>query len=225
VSRRVVLILLALLALPALALAAETDPKERLTAADQAKARSIVLKRTDFVAGWKRLPATKEESDLSCSFYNPDGSDLTLSGKANAEFERPGGVPSVLSYADVYASAKDAAAAWNRTVRPALARCLAQFFKKEAETDPNTKVTILKQGRIAFPRVAPRTMAFRVAMQLKVTEAGKTSTVPVTIHLVVVGRGRAEAGLLTFAPAPGIPGPDLRAFAKLLAERMQKAGF
>lgn len=44
-----------------------------------------------------------------------------------------------------------------------------------------------------------------------------------TVHVVVVGRGRAEAGLLTFAPAPGIPGPDPRAFAKLLAE--QKAGF
>ena len=52
-SRRLALVLLVVLAVPALALAADTDPKKRINPADQRKARSIVLKRTDFVAGWK----------------------------------------------------------------------------------------------------------------------------------------------------------------------------
>ena len=52
VRRRLTILLLACLVAPALALAADTDPKKKLTPADQAKARSIVLKRSDFVAGW-----------------------------------------------------------------------------------------------------------------------------------------------------------------------------
>ena len=65
---------------------------------------------------------------------------------------------------------------------------------------------------MAFPRVAPRTAAFRINVKMVVTESGKTVTVPLTLHIVVVGRGRAEAGYLTFAPSPGVAAADLRAF-------------
>ena len=66
-------------------------------------------------AGWKRTStANSGDDDLSCSFYHPDCSDLTLTGDAEAEFQRTGGFPSVLSYADVYATATDAAASWSR---------------------------------------------------------------------------------------------------------------
>ena len=54
--RRLAIFLIACLVVPAVALAADTDPKKRITPADQAKARSIVLKPTDFAAGWKRAP-------------------------------------------------------------------------------------------------------------------------------------------------------------------------
>ena len=73
--------------------------------------------------------------------------------------------------------------------------------------------------------MAPRTAAFRINVKMVVTESGKTVTVPLTLHIVVVGRGRAEAGYLTFAPSPGVGAADLRAFAALLAERMKVAGF
>jgi hypothetical protein len=225
VSRRLALVLLVILAVPALALAAETDPKRKINAADERKAASIVFKRTDFTAGWKRTtsPST-DDDDLSCSFYKPDGSDLTLTGDAEAEFERTGGFPSLLSYADVYMNDRDAAAAWSRTVKPALARCVAQFFEREV-SEPGTKVTVVNHDRIAFPRLAPRTAAFRIDVKMAVTQNGQTATVPLTLHIVVVGRGRAEAGFLTFAPSPGIAAADLRDFGKLLAERMKVAGF
>lgn len=224
-SRRLALLLLFVLAVPALALAADTDPKRKINPADERKAAAIVFKRTDFTAGWKRTttPNTADD-DISCSFYKPDGSDLTLTGDAESEFERSGGFPSVLSYADVYATAKDAAAAWSRTVKPALARCLAQFFQNEV-SEPGTKVTVVNYGRITFPRLAPRTAAFRINVKMAVTQSGQTVTVPLTLHIIVVGRGRAEAGFLTFAPSPGVAAADLRAFAKLLAERMKVAGF
>jgi len=225
VSRRLALLLLAVLAVPAIALAADTDPKRKINAADERKAASIVLKRTDFATGWKRTTTpNNDDDDLNCSFYHPDGSDLTLTGDAEAEFERTGGFPSVLSYADVYATAKDAASAWSRTVKPALARCLAQFFQHEV-SGAGTTIKVLNYGKIAFPRVAPRSAAFRIAVRMVVSQDGQTTTVPLTLHIVVVGRGRAEAGFLSFAPSPGIAGTDLRAFGTLLAKRMKAAGF
>ena len=50
VSRRLALILLVVLAVPAIALAANTDPKREDHSADEARAASIVLKRTDLSA-------------------------------------------------------------------------------------------------------------------------------------------------------------------------------
>jgi len=225
VSRRLALLLLVVLAVPAIALAADTDPKRKLNAADERKAASIVFKRTDFAAGWKRTTTpNSDDDDLNCSFYHPNGSDLTLTGDAEAEFERTGGFPSVLSYADIYATAKDAAAAWSRTVKPALARCLAQFFQREVSA-PGTNVTVVNHGKLAFPRLAPRTAAFRINVKMAVTQNGQSATVPLTLLIVVVGRGRAEAGFLTFAPSPGIAAAELRAFGTLVAGRMKAAGF
>jgi hypothetical protein len=223
--RRLALLLLALLAVPALALAADTDPKRKITAADERKASAIVLKRADLAAGWKKTtsPST-DDDDLTCSYYNPKGSDLTLTGDAESEFEQTGGFPSVYSYADLYVTPGDAAAAWTRTVKPAAARCFAEFFRKESAKDPSTKVTVVKAGAMAFPKVAPRTAAFRIVLRLAVTQNGQTQTVPLTLHIVAVGRGRAEAGLMTFAPSPGVGAADLRAFAGLLAARMKAAG-
>ncbi len=223
-SRRLALVLLAVLAVPALALAADTDPKRKINAADERKATSIVFKRADFTAGWKRTSSPSTDEDISCSYYKPNGSDLTLTGDAEAEFEQAGGFPSIYSYADIYATPKDATAAWARTVKPALPRCLAEYFKKEV-TDASTKATVVKTGPIAFPKVAPRSAAYRIVVKLAVTGNGQTQTVPLTLHVVVVGRGRAEAGFLTFAPSPGVSTGDLRAFGRLLAERMKAAGF
>ena len=211
--------------MPALAVAADTDPKRKLNPGDEPRAGSIVFKETDFTAGWKKTTSPKDDDDLKCAYYNPNGADLTLTGDAVAEFERDGGLASVYSYADVYATAKDAAASWTRTVKPAAIRCFAELFQREAVNDPSTKVTVQKQGSVAFPKLAPRTAAFRIALKLSLTQNGQTTAVPLTLHLVVVGRGRAEAGFLTFAPSPGVAAADLRAFAKLMAERMKVAGF
>ena len=78
------------IAVPAVALAADTDPKKSITAADQAKARSIVLTRTDFAAGWKKVPAPPD-SDLVCPGFDPNESDLTLTGEAESDFQHAQG--------------------------------------------------------------------------------------------------------------------------------------
>ena len=77
VSRRLALLLLVVLAVPAIALAADTDPQRKINGADERKAASIVFTRTDFSSGWSRTSTPKsDDDDLNCSFYHPDGSDL-----------------------------------------------------------------------------------------------------------------------------------------------------
>jgi hypothetical protein len=142
------------LALPALALAAATDPKKQINPVDQRKAASIVLKRTDFVAGWKKVPNEPVKQGI----------------------EKQGG-----------------------------------------------KAAIVKQGQIAFPKLAPRTAAYRVVINVSHTQAGQTTTVPFTLHVIAIGNGRGDASLVTFGLGNGIPGADLRAFAKLLAGRLATA--
>ena len=54
-GRRLAILLAVCLAVPALALAADGDPKKRIVPADQKKAAAVVLKRADLAAGWKRV--------------------------------------------------------------------------------------------------------------------------------------------------------------------------
>lgn len=209
---------------PAVALAADTDPKKRIDPADQAKARAVVLKRTDLGAGWKTVPPSPEESEPTCPGYDPDSSDLTLTGQAEADFERRGGA-TVSSSVEVFISRSDALKSWSRAATPGLPRCLASTLRKSVEEDGG-KATIVKQGRIAFPRTAPRSVAFRVGARLTLEQQGKPPVhVPITIHLVGVGRGRADATLFTSGLGTGIPIGELRALARVLSMRLANAGF
>lgn len=220
-DRRLLLFILVVLAVPALALAADTDPTKQINPVDQRKAASIVLKRTDFVAGWKKVPNEPDSgADPSCPGYKPDQSDLILTGEAEANFT---GDPSRLtSYSNVFKTSRDALASWTRSVKPALAPCVARLLKQVIEKQGG-KAAIVKQGQIAFPKLAPRTAAYRVVISVSYTQAGKTTTVPFTLHVIAVGNGRGDASLVTFGLGNGIPGADLRAFAKLLSVRLAAA--
>jgi hypothetical protein len=221
VGRRLSIILVVCLAVPALALAAEGDPKKRIVPADQKKAASIVLKRSDLAAGWKRVRTPDER--LTCPGYNPDFSDLTVTGESESEFDSTDGIRFIASSSSVYTSAKDALASWTRSATPALARCLAQTFR-EGIAEDGGKAMIVKQGRMSFPRMSPRTAAYRVAARVSFTEAGKTTTIPFTIQVIGVGRGRGDATLFAMGPGAGIPAADLRGLARLLATRLQASG-
>ncbi len=221
-ARRVLLFVLVVLALPALALAAsDPDPKKQINSVDQRKAASIVLRRTDFVAGWKKVPNEPDSGEApNCPGYKPDQSDLILTGEAEANFT---GDPSRLtSYSNVFKTRRDALASWTRSVKPALAPCIARLLEQGIEKQGG-KAAIVKQGQIAFPKLAPRTAAYRVGINVSYTQAGKTTTVPFTLHVIAVGNGRGDASLVTFGLGNGIAGADLRAFAKLLAVRLAAA--
>lgn len=209
------------IAVPAVALAADTDPKKKITAADQAKARSMVFKGTDFAAGWKKVPPSPE-SDLTCPGFDPDESDLTLTGEAETDFEHTQGLLFVGSASEIFATKEDALKSWTRSDKPATARCIGYFFK-QGQTTKTTKVTIVSAGRMAFPKLAPRTTAFKVVTRLAITNEGKTTTVPMTLQLVAFGQGRGDTSMFAITPGSGIPTAELRALGKLLAARLAAA--
>ncbi|HUP32874.1 MAG TPA: hypothetical protein VM184_07555 [Gaiellaceae bacterium] len=218
-GRRLVVLLIACLAVP-VAAAATGDPKEAFTRADQAKAKAITLVRADLAAGWKKTSTPDSGDDLRCPGFDPNLSDLTLTGESESEFEHPGGAYAA-TFASVFRSEANARASFARFAKPALARCVAHFFR-EGVTKEGGTVRIVKQGQVAFPKVAPRVAAYRVTA--RVGAPGTTVTVPFTIDLILLGRGRGEVGLLTMSAGTGIAAAHLRAFARLLAARMQKAG-
>jgi hypothetical protein len=225
VGRRLAAFLVACLAVPALALGADGEPRKRIVPADQKRAVAALLTRSDLAAGWKRVHTPDSGDDgLKCPGFDPDESDLTLTGESESEFESTDGSRYITSFSEVYVSARHARASWSRSAKPALARCIGHFFREGIAKDGGT-ATIVRQGPIAFPRVAPRTIALRVATRVRFTEGGKTTTVPFTIHLIGVGRGRGDVGLMTMGPGSGVPLPQLRAFARVLAARMQQARF
>jgi hypothetical protein len=223
VGRRVATFLVACLVVPALALAAEGEPKKRIVAADQKKAAAIVLKRTDLAAGWRRVRTPGADEPLTCPGYNPDQSDLTLTGESLTEFAHGAGLPVLASSSAVYVSTKDALASWTRTIKPALVRCYADSFR-ETIAAQGGKATIVKQGRMAFPRLAPRTAAYRITARVVFTEGGQATTVPFVIHVIAFGRGRGDVALVAGGPGAGIPAASLRTFARLLASRLQASG-
>lgn len=221
--RRLAAVLAVFLAVPALALAAHTEPQRRIDPADQRKASSIVLKRSDFAAGWKKVSSSQDDdTHLNCPGYNPNESDLVLTGDAEAEFEAAGGFPAVLSASNVYRTRANALASWARGVKPALAVCLAKVLKETIEAD-GAQVAIVRQGKIAFPKLAPRTAAFRVTMKVSFTENGQTRSVPLTMYVIALGNGRGDAGLMTMAFGDSSRVSDVRVFARLLAQRLAAA--
>lgn len=223
VRRRLAAVVLVVLALPALALASHRDPKEQFTPADQRRAASIVLKRSDFVAGWKKTPSTPDDdSHLDCPGYDPNGADLVLTGEAEADFEAPGGFPAVFSFANVFKTRAHANASWTRAVKPALATCLAKLFKEGLESEGH-KAAITRSGKIAFPKVSPRTAAFRVVMKVTVTENGTSTTVPLTLYVVALGHGRGDVGMMAMGFGNSVPLDNVRTLAAVLAKRLAAA--
>jgi hypothetical protein len=200
--------------LSATALAAEGDPQKRHTPADTAKARSIVLKRGDLGAGWKRDTSPDTDDDLACSYYDPDQSDLVETGSAEGNFESQ--IAFVASEASIYRTAAQAQTAWSRAAKRELARCFGELLAKELRREVG-QVRIVRAGVLPFPRVAPQTAAWRIVA--RITESGRT--LPLTVDLIALRRARIIVllGVIQFGPTPQAAAE--RQLARLLASRMR----
>jgi hypothetical protein len=103
-----------------------TQPLDRPTAADNARARSAVTRLADLVVGF-RVDTKKERAPLipHCDGYPGDRSDVTVTGSAKSSFlHRSNSIASSVLYFKTFA---DGERYWKATVRPKYVDCLARF--------------------------------------------------------------------------------------------------
>ena len=191
------------------------DPQKRFTAADQAYARTLVLKRADLPgAGWKGTKSTDDTS--TCKSFNPDESKLVETGKQESlEFTRGGAF--VTSLAAIFRTKQDAVMGWNLEVKPKILDCLAESLA-QTSTGSST-VRIASRGRLAFPHLAPRTAAFYVRLAFNV----QGIRFGADLHFVCLGSGRANLALMTLSPGKPLtplPAGLDRKLATKLASRL-----
>jgi hypothetical protein len=210
VRRLVLAAALAAVVVP-VALAAPGDPQKKLTKADQAHARTVSLKLSDFGRGWSQeAPSKDNESKPRCSSYNPDQSDLIETGEYDSpNFSVPPG-SFVSSSVGVFKTAAMARTGYGRVAVPALPRCFGELFRKGI-TKPQS-ATILFAGPLAFPRYGDRSNGYRIRASVKVG----TATVPATIDIVLLNRGRIDVAVI-FA---GIQQPFAPAFERSIVAKL-----
>ena len=201
--RRLLVTVVAALAFCATA-AAAGEPQYRPADADQSWADSIVLNVKDFSGLWKssgsggRIASTGFESS-SCSL--PDESDLVVTGGAYSPNFTRYDAAVVSSGAVVWQTPEHAQADWDRNLQPAMMGCLAAEL--QSGSTKRVKVVVTSRRQLAWPALAPRSTAYRLALVLKATvRSGKrtrTQSVHATSDFVAVGSGRATAMLWTMS--------------------------
>jgi hypothetical protein len=194
---KAIALLLALAFVAALALspaAAGDREKVHIVAADQALARSALVRLTDLGnpdgwAGGPRKPAPP--SSFTCGSYTARQSDLVLTGAAASKWTHTG--LQIDSESQVLRTAKMVDLDWRRTVtHPGVVDCMRRTFLSGLPKGQR----LVAFGQLAFPPVAKLSAAFR---GLVVVGVGQTS-VRVLVDLVVVAAGRVELTLITTAP-------------------------
>jgi hypothetical protein len=175
----------------------------------------MLVRKSDLPAGFKATSSSVDEPRFYCKAL--DESDLTLTGEAESpDFDNTSKLAVVASVADVYESTTDAAASWRRGTSAAGERCVRDLVRR---VYAKHGVRLVSMASVAFPRVAPRTAAYRA--QLALTAQGVT--VPFVLDLVILMHSRAQAAL-SFGSGivPTARAEELR-LARLTAKRMATA--
>jgi len=214
---RVIVAVLLSLAVVQAAAAADGEPRKALTAQGNATAPSIVLKRADLSPGFtaRKRPDDDLPAGVRCGAL--DESDLTITGEAQSpdfQFTQPGIYVTVGSTANVYRTPKDATASWKRGTSSKTATCFADIVRLGAPRGQNVKIVSAK--RLSFPKVAPKTAAFRVVATLNVGG----SRVTAYIDAVILQNGRVQSGLVFTSLGRPVGQPDEVGLAALVAGRL-----
>jgi hypothetical protein len=188
--------------------------KIALTGAGNARAKVEVLLRSDLGKGWSGgFKKPDLAAALPCSNYRPKQSDLVLIGAAETAWDKQAAAE-IDSEAQVLRTADMVRRDWLRTVlAPQVLPCLRQGFKRSL----GKAAKLVSFRRVAFPRVAAYTAAFRLVANVT-TPSG---SVPLEVDLVAMGAGRNELTLTASGLAAAkvsLRATELR-LARVLARR------
>jgi hypothetical protein len=194
------------------AFADHLDPEKRIRAADQARAKAMLVRASD-VPGFQKLPTSRGDTHLTCQAL--DESDLTVTGDAEAP-RWALSVASVTSSSTVYATQADAATSWRRGTSVAGTRCLRDELGRQFAT---RGVRVASLRRLSFPALAQRSAAYRLTLQ----GTAQGQTIKVFVDVVVLLHGRAVAGLVMGSALVQPDRPAEVTLARTIATRMTKA--
>jgi hypothetical protein len=209
--RLVALVLVLALTGTGAALAARGDPQKRITPADQARAKAMLVRPAD-LPGF-RPQRSGPEGDFYCEAL--DESDLTLTGEAEGR-QLALGTVFIGSAAQVYRSLADARASWRRATSPAGVRCAQRVLSREFA---NTGGRLLSLRKISFPRLSQQTVVFRA----KLVAATAQGDLPVYIDLVALMHSRAHATMVIGSALVAPTRAEEVRLARVVAKRMATA--
>jgi hypothetical protein len=196
------------------AITGKGDPQKKLNAADQARARAMVLRQSDLGPSFK---GTRHSSSGSTQFDCAalDESDLTITGLADSP-DFSAGLAFALSEAQLYESRADASTAWKRDTSPAGIACLRSALRREYAKQG---LALLSLRKLAFPNVSQKTAAYRLA--LRGQSQGLTVSVYLDVMVLLHARAEVMLGIGSGLAPPG-RASELR-LARVIAARMTKA--
>jgi hypothetical protein len=206
------LIALATLALAGTALADPLDPKVKLDAADQARAKAALIVQGDLGNAWTNH-STAAPSSLKapvCPALRPDYSKLTLTGHAESVFDL--GAWEVSSDVEVWKSVAQATKHMNALLQPALPTCIKYSLLKSGAGAAG--YTLLAAERRKLATSADVNVAYRVPIAVKVG----AKSVLVNSDFILLRKGRTEIYMNVTAPSS-----DARAIAALEARLAKTA--
>lgn len=194
-----VIALLTAAGLTSTATAAGNPEKRAITPADQAWAKRINLSLrdvpSDFLQGSQQPSGT---GTFTCASFAPDLSSFTITGQASSRsFTRPDGT-SLFSAAEVFRTAADERADWQRSARREALPCLAHTLERLSRNGVRLRVT--SSALRPAPRLGDRSISFRIAA----TISTNSSSVKTWFDILAVSRGRADATLavVSFSAPP-----------------------
>lgn len=219
--RALAVFLVAALLAPAVAGAADGEPKKALTKKDQAAARSVVIKRGDLGQGFTAVARKKDEGLPKGARCGPlDESDLTVTGDAASpdfRLAEQTAFVTVGSTAQVYRTLREANASWGRGTTAQTATCLSDIVRLSAS--PGQKITVVSATRVRFPSVSPKTTAYRLVLTISIG----AQEVRAYVDAVVLQHGRIQAGILFTSLGSPVGQAQRVALASVVAARMAKA--
>jgi len=224
-ARRLGLTVAALVALAAASAAFAGDPREpqhRFNPADQAWAHRIIVSHDDLGPGDWRVEQLDSQGDANAPSYckNPNLSDLVLTGRAkNPDFGWEDSFED--SDGEVWATEREATAAFNRLKAYPFDRCFRVAMQQEFANGSGVKFTMLSSGSLKIGKLAPRQLTYGLKFRMTVG----TRRIDGRIDIYAFSRGRADGSVMVAslgAPARPIPLSLERKLATLVAERLKR---
>jgi hypothetical protein len=132
--------------------------KPETNRADQAFARSAVLKLSDLPTSskWNAGPKNPPTSQLTCPGYHPKESDLVATGSAQSYFDTPGKI--VVSDVYLLKTARMVQIDWQRSFVPGFGPCFAHALDKSF----GGTYRAVSNSPLALPPLSPLFQAYRV---------------------------------------------------------------